>query len=94
MVDRYRTRHEGWNVRHFLLVVPPRRRGAQLRLGEGPSAAGGRGAEVEGPRQAPQASRARAVPGMLLHQDGSDHEWVEAERWDLIATMDDATSEH
>ena len=31
---------------------------------------------------------------MLLHQDGSAHEWVPEQRWDLIVTMDDATSEH
>jgi hypothetical protein len=31
---------------------------------------------------------------MLLHQDGSRHEWVEDQRWDLIVTMDDATNEH
>ena len=31
---------------------------------------------------------------MMLHQDGSDHNWIESERWDLIVTMDDATNEH
>jgi hypothetical protein len=30
---------------------------------------------------------------MLLHQDGSTHEWVPGQRWDLIVTMDDATNE-
>jgi len=33
-------------------------------------------------------------PGMMIHQDGSTHEWVAGQRWDLIVTMDDATSEH
>jgi len=32
--------------------------------------------------------------GMMLHQDGSTHEWVPGKLWDLIVTMDDATSEH
>ena len=31
---------------------------------------------------------------MLLHQDGSTHEWVPGTRWDLIVTMDDAANEH
>jgi hypothetical protein len=31
---------------------------------------------------------------MMLHQDGSRHEWVPGKKWDLIVTMDDATSEH
>jgi hypothetical protein len=35
----------------------------------------------------------RPVVGMMLHQDGSSHEWVAGETWDLIVTMEDATSE-
>ncbi len=35
----------------------------------------------------------RPLPGMMLHQDGSTHEWVVGQWWDLIVTMDDATSE-
>ena len=35
----------------------------------------------------------RPIVGMLLHQDGSSHEWVADEVWDLIVTMDDATNE-
>lgn len=32
--------------------------------------------------------------GMMLHQDGSRHEWVPGKLWDLIVTMDDATNKH
>ncbi len=28
----------------------------------------------------------------MIHQDGSTHEWVPGQSWDLIVTMDDATS--
>ncbi len=37
----------------------------------------------------------RPLPGMLLHQDGSRHAWLPGcdRQLDLIATMDDATSE-
>ena len=35
----------------------------------------------------------RALPGMMLHQDASTHEWVPGQWWDLIVTMDDATSD-
>ena len=35
----------------------------------------------------------KPLPGMMLHQDGSRHEWVPGKYWDLIVTMDDATSE-
>ena len=36
----------------------------------------------------------RPLPGMLLHIDGSKHQWFNDERWhDLIVILDDATSE-
>src|SRR3954454_146048 len=36
----------------------------------------------------------RPLPGMLLHQDGSRHPWIEGlPAMDLIVTLDDATSE-
>jgi transposase len=36
----------------------------------------------------------RALPGMLLHIDGSKHRWLNDDRWyDLIVILDDATSE-
>jgi hypothetical protein len=35
----------------------------------------------------------KPLPGMMLHQDGSSHHWVPDAVWDLIVTMDDATSE-
>ena len=35
----------------------------------------------------------RPMGGSMLHQDGSRHEWIAAETWDLIVTMDDASSE-
>ena len=35
----------------------------------------------------------RPMVGMMLHQDGSSHEWVPGQWWDLIVTMDDANNE-
>jgi transposase len=35
----------------------------------------------------------RPMVGMMLHQDGSSHEWVAGEIWDLVVTLDDATSD-
>ena len=36
----------------------------------------------------------RPLPGMLLHIDGSQHRWLNDDRWyDLIVVLDDATSE-
>ena len=35
------------------------------------------------------------MPGMMLHLDGSSHRWIgeEGPKWDLLATLDDATNE-
>lgn len=33
------------------------------------------------------------LPGMMLHQDGSTHQWVPGVYW-VIVTMDDTTNEH
>ena len=94
MVDRYRTRHEGWSVRHFYSW---RRRDGGER---------GHGWVKDKLQQAGAAPRSKGRgrrrkrrerspwPGMPPHQDGGGHEWVEGRRWDLIVTMDDATSEH
>ena len=36
----------------------------------------------------------RPIPGMLLHIDGSHHQWFQDDRWyDLLVILDDATSE-
>lgn len=35
----------------------------------------------------------KPMRGMMLHQDGSRHEWSPGQVWDLIVTLDDATSE-
>src|SRR5271166_7048197 len=36
----------------------------------------------------------RPMPGMLLHIDGSEHQWLNDDRWhDLIVILDDATTE-
>jgi transposase len=46
-------------------------------------------------RSAHRKKRARRpLPGMMLHQDGSRHTWIEGRpAMDLIVTLDDATSE-
>jgi hypothetical protein len=35
----------------------------------------------------------KPLPGMMIFQDGSRHEWVPGKEWDLIVTMDDANNE-
>ena len=94
MVDRYRTRHEGWNVRHYYSWY--RRDGGRRSYGWVKDHLQKAGAVPRSKGRGRHRKRREPAPwpGMMLHQDGSDHEWVPRLRWDLIVTMDDATNEH
>jgi transposase len=90
----YRQRYDGWSVAHFFERYQEQHRGQRSytwvknRLQDA--------SLVErGKRRGPHRQRRpRApIPGLLLHQDGSTHEWVPGQWWDLIVTLDDATSE-
>lgn len=94
LTEQYRSRHTGWNVKHFHSWY--RRSGGtrsytwvKNRLQE---------AKLVPKAEKRGAHRKRrersALPGMMIHQDGSSHEWVIGQKWDLIVTLDDATSEH
>jgi len=92
--ERYRSRYAGWNVKHFHAWY--RREGGtrsyswvKSRLQEG-----GLVAKASGRGKHRKRRERAAWPGMLLHQDGSTHQWVPGCQWDLIVTMDDATNEH
>ena len=94
LTERYRSRHSGWNVKHFHSWY--KRDGGtrsytwvKKRLQEATLVPKAK------KRGAHRKRRGRsALPGMMIHQDGSTHEWVAGQKWDLIVTMDDATSEH
>lgn len=94
LTEQYRNRYSGWNARHFhawyckdggtrsYTWVKSRLQEAGLikRTSK-------RGAHRKRRERSP-------LTGMMIHQDGSTHEWVANQKWDLIVTMDDATSEH
>ena len=94
LTAQYREQHIGWNAKHFHSWY--RREGGDRsytwvknRLQE---------AKLMPRREKRGIHRKRRerapLPGMMIHQDGSTHEWVAGQHWDLIVTMDDATSEH
>ena len=94
MTDEYRRRYMGWNVKHFHSWYQ-RTGGARSytwvkrRLQEAGLVS------KASMRAAHRKRRERAaLPGMMIHQDGSTHGWIAGQKWDLIVTMDDATNEH
>ena len=63
-----------------------------LHLDEDFSSFEGSSGEGEAARRAPAQAERRPMPGMMLHQDGSRHVWLEGQpALDLIVTLDDAT---
>ena len=94
LVDHYRTRHQGWNVKHYHAWY--RREGGQRSYTWVKNTLQRAGVVNKAPKRgAHRKHRERAPwPGMMLHQDGSQHQWVPGQYWDLIVTMDDATNEH
>ncbi len=91
----YRECYDGWNIKHFYSFYRDRHGGTRsyswvrstLQKAGLVKKAPGRGRHRRRRERAP-------MPGMMLHQDGSTHEWVPGQYWDLIITLDDATSEH
>ena len=94
LVERYRSRHVGWNVKHFHAWY--RRDGGRRSYTWVKNTLQRAGAVKRGTRRGAHRRRREPAPwpGMLLHQDASTHEWVEGRKWDLVVTMDDATNEH
>src|ERR1700761_4312686 len=91
----YRTRYRGFTARHFhdLLVRDHLCRWSytwtKLFLQS-------KGLLARAPRRGAHRRKRprRPLPGMMLHQDGSRHQWLAGQpAMDLIVTMDDATSE-
>lgn len=94
LVGRYKARHRGWNVKHFHSWYKKDGGGRSYTWVKNKLQEDGVVSRAPG-KGAHRKRRERALlPGMMLHNDGSTHEWVPGEKWDLIVTMDDATSEH
>jgi len=92
--EKYKRGHEGWNVKHFYTWY--RREGGQRSYTWVKNKLQRAQLVTKTKRKGTHRLRREraAMPGMMLHQDGSRHEWVSGQQWDLIVTMDDATNEH
>ena len=91
----YREKYFDLNVQHFheKLETEP---GIGLSYTWGKQALQGAGLVARGRKRGVHRKRRarRPLPGMLLHIDGSRHQWFQDQRWyDLIVILDDATSE-
>ena len=91
----YRDRYFDLNVRHFHEKLVEKH-GIGLSYTWVKTALQGAGLVRRGRKRGVHRKRRarRPLPGMLLHIDGSQHRWLQDERWhDLIVILDDANSE-
>ena len=91
----YRDTYFDLNIRHFHEKLREEH-GIQLSYTFVQKALQGAGLVPRGRQRRKHRRRRerRPMPGMLLHIDGSKHQWFGDERWyDLIVILDDATSE-
>lgn len=94
VTGQYREHYRGWNVKHFYSWYV--RDGGKRSYTWVKNTLQKHG-EVQKQKKkgVHRLRRERSpMPGMMIHQDGSTHEWVPGKKWDLIVTMDDATNEH
>jgi transposase len=92
--ERYRRSCRGWNVKHFYSWYT--RDGGKRSYTWVKNVLQKQGLVVKLKKKGSHRKKRdrRPLAGMMLHQDGSSHEWVAGKMWDLIVTMDDATNEH
>lgn len=91
----YETRYAGWNVKHFHSFYK-RKHSGKRSYSWVKETLQKEGFVTKSAKKGAHRKRRERSPmeGMMLHQDGSTHEWVPGQKWDLIVTMDDATNEH
>jgi hypothetical protein len=94
MVTLYETRYTGWTVKHFHERWHAEHGGTRSYSWTKKTLQAA-GHVARAPRRGAHRKKRprKPLPGMMLHQDGSTHEWVPGCQWDLIVTMDDATGE-
>jgi len=91
----YREQYYDLNIRHFQEKLKEEHK-IELSYTWVQQALQGAGLVARRRKRGPHRRRRprRPLPGMLLHIDGSKHQWFNDERWhDLIVILDDATSE-
>jgi len=95
VTELYRSRYAGWNAKHFYAWYRREHEGSRSYNWVRKTLQA-QGVVARAPKRGAHRKRREraALPGMMLHQDGSTHEWVPNQMWDLIVTMDDADSEH
>ena len=91
----YQQKYSDFNVKHFYRWYEQKHGGVRSYTWV-KNTLQKKGLVQKGYKRGPHRKQRERSPytGMMIHQDGSTHQWVPGQKWDLIVTMDDATNEH
>lgn len=94
LCNAYKTKYLGWNVSHFHSFY--QRDGGERSYTWVKNTLQNNGLVKKSPKKGHHRKyrEPAPMPGLLLHQDASSHQWVYSQIWDLVITMDDANNEH
>lgn len=99
VITLYQSRYLGWNVKHFCAHYQRHQQASALPVRSYTWVK----SVLQGVALVPKAQGKgkhhkkrdpKPLTGMMVHQDASTHQWVPGHYWDLVVTMDDATSCH
>lgn len=94
-VQLYKSGFAGWNVAHFHSKYKAEFAGVRSYSWIKSVLQGAGVTKTHKLRGKHRIKRERMpLVGMMIHQDASTHRWVPNAVWDLVVTLDDATSEH
>lgn len=93
VISLYQTKYFDFTVKHFHEKLAGH--GIRRSYTWTKSTLQAQGIVARAPRRGAHRRKRQRKPlsGMMLHQDGSRHEWISGCFWDLIVTLDDATNE-
>jgi transposase len=95
ITELYSNKYFGWNVKHFASFYWRKHNGTRCYTWIKTTLQNA-GLVEKSSKKGPHRKRRERMPakGMMIHQDGSTHQWIQGELWDLIITFDDADGEH
>jgi hypothetical protein len=87
VLKMYRDKHNGWNVKHFYAWYRRSHNGGGRSYSWVKNALQSDGAVVKAAKKGAHRKRRdrSPLPGMMLHQDGSTHEWIPGQKWEEMS---------
>src|SRR5450756_2199070 len=91
--ERYKSRYRGWNVQHFHSWYS--REGGKRSYTWIKNTLQKQGLVTKSKKKGSHRQRRdrSPLPGMMIHQDGSDHEWVLGKKWNCLLYTSDAADD-